>query len=196
MLYKYYMTISRTMIYKRLNWWDIISTHFYNTDPCIIHIICGINLSLHIWIPIIHNNHWVTYYANLVHSRIDIFYFNHERTKSLVQWHSKIKAKFPLIYDALCKATDWKKHKMPNLKRFKYPFQPCTLQGYVNDDAFFAWKNIELWNGNTWQGTIEEVWYYTFTTAQSLYCCNTLSQPGHHFNAVLVTFRQHCFLIV
>jgi hypothetical protein len=27
----------------------------------------------------------------------------------------------------------------------------------VNDDAFFAWKNIELWNGNTWQGTIEEV---------------------------------------
>jgi hypothetical protein len=32
---------------------------FYNTDPCIIHIICGINLSLQIWIPIIHKNHWV-----------------------------------------------------------------------------------------------------------------------------------------
>jgi hypothetical protein len=79
---------------------------------------------------------------------------------------------------------------MQNLKRFKYPFQPCTLQGYVNDDAFFAWKNIELWNGNTWQGTIEEVLYYTFTTTQSLYCCNTFSQSGHHFNAAQRYFAQ------
>jgi hypothetical protein len=68
------------------------------------------------------------YCVNLVHSRIDIFDSNHERTESLVQWHSKIKGKIPLIYDALCKATNWKKHKMPNLTRFKYHFQPSTLQ--------------------------------------------------------------------
>jgi hypothetical protein len=97
------------------------------------------------------------YYVNLMHSHIDIFDSNHERTESLVQWHNKIKGKIPLVYDALCKAMDWKNHKMPNLRRFKYPFQPCTLKGHVSDDAFFAWKNIELWNRNMWQGTIEEV---------------------------------------
>jgi hypothetical protein len=108
------------------------------------------------------------YCVNLVHNCIDIFDSTYERTESLVQWHSKIKGKIPLIYDALCKAMDWKKHKMPNLTCFKYPFQPCTLQGYINDDAFFAWKNIELWNGNTWQGNIEEVRYFNYTTSQFL----------------------------
>jgi hypothetical protein len=46
------------------------------------------------------------YYVNLVHSCIDIFDSNHEGMESLVQWHSKIKGKIPLVYDALCNAMD------------------------------------------------------------------------------------------
>jgi hypothetical protein len=73
---------------------------------------------------------------------------------------------------------------MPNLTRFKYSFQPCTLQGHVNDDAFFTWKNIELWNVNMWQGTIEEVLYYNYTTPQFLYVTTTLHNPP-------IIFMQH-----
>jgi hypothetical protein len=148
-----------------------------------IHVICCINLSLQIWIPIIHKGHWVMYCVNLVHSHIDIFDSNHERTESLIQWHSKIKGKIPLIYDALCMATDWKKHKMSNLKRLKYPFQPCTLQAHINDDAFFTWKNIELWNGDMWQGNIEEVRYFYCTPSQFLSVTTTSQNLTTIFNA-------------
>jgi hypothetical protein len=40
--------------------------------------------------------------------------------------------------------------KMTNIAWFKIPFQPYTRQGHENDDVFFAWKNIEYWNGDAW----------------------------------------------
>jgi hypothetical protein len=54
-------------------------------------------------------------------------------------------------------AGEWKENKLPNIARFKLPFQPCTRQGHENDDAFFVWKNIEYWNGDAWTRRIEEV---------------------------------------
>jgi hypothetical protein len=68
-----------------------------------------------------------------------------------------LKDKTQLIYDTLCKATKWQENKMPNITHFKLPFQPCTRQGHVNDDAFYAWKNIELWNMGSWIRPIDEV---------------------------------------
>jgi hypothetical protein len=130
------------------------------------------------------------YCVNLVHSHINIFDSNHERIESLIQWHSKIKGKIHLIYDALCKATDWKKHKMPNLTHLKYPLQPCTLQAHANDDAFFAWKNIELWNGDTWQGNIEEVRYFYFTPSQFISVTTTSQNLTTIFNAAYRYFLQ------
>jgi hypothetical protein len=83
------------------------------------------------------------YCINLVHSRIDIFHNDHWRPHDVIELHNKIKDKTQLISDALCRATEWKKNKLPNITRFMLPFQHCTRQGHKNDDAFFAWKNIE-----------------------------------------------------
>jgi hypothetical protein len=69
------------------------------------------------------------YYVNLVHSRIDIFDSNHKRTESLIQWHNKIKAKIPLVYDALCKATDWKKTQDVKPYTLQIPFPALHTSG-------------------------------------------------------------------
>jgi hypothetical protein len=68
-----------------------------------------------------------------------------------------LKDKAQLIYDMLCKATKRQENKMPNITHFELPFQPCTRQGRVNDDAFYVWKNIKLWNGDSWIRPIDEV---------------------------------------
>jgi hypothetical protein len=39
---------------------------------------------------------------------------------------------------------------------FKSPFNPYTKQAHSNDDGFFAWKNIESWNGDSWTEKIDE----------------------------------------
>jgi hypothetical protein len=61
------------------------------------------------------------------------------------------------MHDALCLATEWTKNKMPNISRFKSPFQACTRQMHVNDGAIYEWKNIELWTGDKWVSSVDEV---------------------------------------
>jgi hypothetical protein len=78
------------------------------------------------------------YCINLVHSQIDIFDSNHWIPQDKIELHNKLKDKMQLINDALCMATKWKESKLPNITRFKLPFQPCTRQGHKNDDAFFC----------------------------------------------------------
>jgi hypothetical protein len=97
---------------------------------------------------VFHNDHWVMYCLNLVHSRIDIFDSNKWEDTSLVDLHKPLKEKIPLIYKALiykalCEVIDGQKKKMSNIAHFKSPFNPCTKQAHSNDDGFFAWKNIE-----------------------------------------------------
>jgi hypothetical protein len=76
--------------------------------------------------------------VNLVHSRIAIFDSNHWTKQEVIELHSTLTEKIPLIHDALCLATEWTKNKMPNISRFKSPFQACTRQMHVNDDAIYA----------------------------------------------------------
>jgi hypothetical protein len=43
---------------------------------------------------------------------------------------------------------------------FQSPFLACTRQPHENNDAIYAWKNIELWTGQTghkWISPVEEV---------------------------------------
>jgi hypothetical protein len=95
--------------------------------------------------------------VNLVHSRTDIFDSNHWRKQEVIELHRTLKEKIPLIHDALCLSTKWTKNKMSNISHFKSPFQACTWQPHVNDDAIYAWKNIELWIGDKWIAQVEEV---------------------------------------
>jgi hypothetical protein len=69
---------------------------------------------------------WVMYCINLVHSQIDIFDSNHWRPQDALELHDKLKDKMQLISHDLCMATEWKENKLPNITRFKLPFQPCT----------------------------------------------------------------------
>jgi hypothetical protein len=101
--------------------------------------------------------HWVMLCVNLVHSRIDIFDLNHWTKQEVIEMHITLKEKIPLIHDALCLATEWTKNKMPNISHFKSPFQACTRQMNINDDAIYVWKNIELWTGVKWVSSVEEV---------------------------------------
>jgi hypothetical protein len=94
---------------------------------------------------------------NLIHCCIDILDTNQWKPQDIIELYSMLKDKTQLIYDTLCKATKWQENKMPNITHFKLPFQPCTRQGHVNDDAFYAWKNIELWNMGSWIRPIDEV---------------------------------------
>jgi hypothetical protein len=86
------------------------------------HFVIFLYSLLHIWIPIFHREQWVVYCINLIHSRIDIFDTCCDRYESIVEWHKPIKEKIPLIFNALCEVTDWKKLKMPNLNHFQNPF--------------------------------------------------------------------------
>jgi hypothetical protein len=115
------------------------------------------NFLLQIWIPVMFKQHWVMYCINLVHNQIDIFDSNHWRPQDVLELYDKLKDKMQLISDDLCRATEWKENKLSNIAWFKLPFQPCTRQGHKNDDIFFAWKNIEYWNGDAWTRRIEEV---------------------------------------
>jgi hypothetical protein len=51
----------------------------------------------------------------LVHSQIDIFDSNHRRPQDILELHDKLKDKTQLISDALCRATEWKENKLPNI---------------------------------------------------------------------------------
>jgi hypothetical protein len=70
--------------------------------------------------------HWVMYCINLVHSQINTFDSNQWRPHDVIELHDKLKDKTQLISDAMCRATEWKEKKMPNIAQFKLPFQPCT----------------------------------------------------------------------
>jgi hypothetical protein len=87
------------------------------------------------------------YYVNLIHNHIDIFDSNHDRTESLVQWHNTIKGKIPLIYDALCKATDQKNTRCQTLHASNPPFNLAHFRDTSMMMPFFAWKNISYGTG-------------------------------------------------
>jgi hypothetical protein len=98
-----------------------VATTFLFMSYCLM-VIC----QLQIWIPTIYREHWVMLCVNLVHSRIDIFDLNHWTKQEVIELHSTLKKMIPLIHDALCLATEWRKNKMPNISWFKSPFQACT----------------------------------------------------------------------
>jgi hypothetical protein len=58
----------------------------------------------------------------LVHSQIDIFGSNHWRSHDVIELHNKLKDKMQLISADLCRATEWKENKLPNITQFKLPF--------------------------------------------------------------------------
>jgi hypothetical protein len=64
----------------------------------------------------------------------------------------------------------------PNGRKTSCPTQHdlnCLFSlGHENDDAFFAWKNIEYWNGDAWTRRIEEVTIKTYD-ALLLYLVHT-----------------------
>jgi hypothetical protein len=62
------------------------------------------------------------YCINLVHSRIDIFDSKHWRPQDIIELHDKLKDKTQLISDTLCRDTEWKENKLPNIARFKLLF--------------------------------------------------------------------------
>jgi hypothetical protein len=109
---------------------------------------------------------------NLIHCCIDIFDINQWKPQDIIKLHTILKEKTDLIYEALCRATKWRQNKMPNITRFKLPLQPCTRQCHINDDTFYVWKNIELWNGDSWIRPIDEV-----TIMQTVLQCRNNKQP-------------------
>jgi hypothetical protein len=120
----YDISKTKLVIFSLLTVCNLLQTNFQRHQ----HNVTTWNLyPLHIWIPILHIDEWVVYCINLVHSRIDIFDTCCGRTEPIVQWHNTLKAKIPLVYEALCEVMDWKKHKMPNLTHFKAPFQHCCI---------------------------------------------------------------------
>ncbi|TVU04206.1 hypothetical protein EJB05_50232, partial [Eragrostis curvula] len=117
-----------------------------------------------IWIPIFHEKHWVLYCINIPQKRIDILDSNDWKSKGINQdkWHEPLKAKIPLMYEVFCKATDWNKMKMPDFSRYKAPYRSCVKQQKEDDSAIFSWKNLELWQGDSYAGPVDGSKGYTY----------------------------------
>lgn len=96
------------------------------------------------FLPIMEEDHFTVYYINLIHDRIDILDSSPD-DHSL--YHRDVGNKISPRLNIMFQEVTHDKLKL--FSRFKRPILPVPQQRSPADSGFFAFKFMELWNGES-----------------------------------------------
>jgi len=115
-------------------------------------------------------DHYTVYCINLIHDRIDILDSSPDDHRLYHQVvGNRIIPRLNLLFQ------DATEGKLKSFTRFRRPILPVPLQRNATDSGFFAFKFMELWNGESFHLpilTVRPIIVLTFTSKTLPLCCN------------------------